>query len=179
MVYNWLQWLQVNYQWFISILAGIEISLFVFYLSQRPSVRDKLQHKEQIRNDLDKHLTDIERKGINRKMVMINSKYVGKRDKKNAEVYAEIKTTRSEGVEFFGFIDADDKGENIYIVYLLPYENIEYIDLRGDDFDWLPQIICKFKGIKGTPWTYVRHYKESKTFHERNDPPDWRYVRYE
>lgn len=172
-------WIANNYQWVIGLFLQAFIAYHVFYLSKRLTVRDKLIYKDKIRKQLDEHLVEIETRGINRKMVLVNSRHVGNREKKNAEAYGEIKTTRSDGVEFFGFIDQDNKGENVYVVYLLPYENIEYVDLRGDDMDWLPQIICRFKGIKGTPWKEIRYYKNSSTYHKGNDPPDWKYSRVE
>ncbi len=171
-------WLTGNYQWLLGLLLQGFIAYHVFFLTKRLSVRDKLLHKQGIKRTLDLHLADITGQGLNRKMVLSNSKLSEEKETEKSRAYAEIKSTRSDGVEFFGGIGTDKRGKKIYTVYLLPYENIEYVDLRGDfEGNGYPQIFCAFKGLQGTPWTEVRSYQESSVYHEGNDPPDYRYSR--
>ena len=70
---------------------------------------------------------------------------------------------------------------NVFEVGVIPYEWIEYVDPRGDEFSYRPQFFARFKGLHKTPYKYLTYYIESDTYHEGSDPMDmkWRSVEIE
>ena len=61
---------------------------------------------------------------------------------------------------------------------VIPYEWIEYVDARGDEFSYRPQFFTQFNGADKSPYKYSTYYKESEVYHEGNDPIDmkWRII---
>jgi hypothetical protein len=205
-------WLTNNFE-LVSLAIQIFIAYHIFFLNKRLSDKAKLEHKDGIKRKTRELLSKIENEGINREVYLVNTKRYFEDYPENdysfwrgySHLRAEIKSTRSEGVEFFSSTPVSlyrkkdgslslESGKkqldfNAYPVGVVPYEWIEYIDLEGDE--GIPQFFCKFKGRgdlywKGfknwksfVPWGYpykrLSYYKESDVYHEGNDPVDNRW----
>lgn len=72
----------------------------------------------------------------------------------------------------------------VYLVGLIPYEWIEYVDLEGDEYEGVPLFYCKFRGKIywkswwrrlipfGYPYKYLTYYCKSDVYHKGSDPAD-------
>ena len=193
-------WLLQNLVGIFGILVGGFIAYHVYFLSERIGLKDRLAHKDEIIRRVEPILQQIS-KGINRDAELINvKKYFNHYPNSNDEnrhgltyIKGELKALRFDGIEFFtavkevykkpnGRLTLDKtNGQreefNIFEVGIIPYEWVEYIDPRGDEFSYRPQFFVKFKGLFKTPYKYVTYYKESSVYHEGSDPLDMKYGR--
>ena len=195
-------WLSENYGWVI----GLFISYHIFFLSKRLSDKAKLEHKERIKQK-------AEELKLGREVYLVNVKRYFKDYPSNKErmfsgyshIKAEMKTTRFDGIEFFcgikeiyrkpdGGLTLNSKSEKtaqekikVFEVGVIPYEWIEYVDLRGDEHGFVPLFFCYFKGKRywkislkrhlpfGYPYKEIIYYRESKVYHEGSDPVDMKF----
>ena len=168
--------------------------------------KTKLEHRERIRQKADELK-------LGREIYLVNIKRYFKDYPSNKEkifsgyshIKAEKKTTRFDGIEFFCGIKEvyrkpdktltfNDKYKNttkekfnVFEVGIVPYKWIEYIDLHGDEYGYLPLFFCHFKGHRfwkkpfkrflpfGYPYNELVYYKESDVYHEGSDPLDMKY----
>ncbi|MEI6498461.1 MAG: hypothetical protein WCO23_00675 [bacterium] len=183
----------------LGIFASIFIAYHIYFLSKRLGFRDKLTHSEEIRNKVEELLGKV-RKGINRKVELVNiykyKKYYPQNNDYNRLGYtylgAEIKDIRYDGIEFFAempkeiYLRPDGKygfkktkkkvNFLVYPVGLIPYEWIEYIDLRGNEFGYNPLFFVNFKGIKKYPYKRMFYYKKSERYDKSTDPLGMEFV---
>lgn len=196
-------WLLNNLVGIGGILVGGFIAYHVYFLSKKINLRDRLVHKENIMNQVEPMLHKIS-KGINSKVELINiKKYLKHYPHDNnltndgyTYLGAELKALRFDGVEFFCAVREiykksdgsltlkEDEGAvcenyNVFEAGIVPYEWIEYIDDRGDEFSYRPQFFVKFKGLEKYPYKYLTYYKESDRYNKDNDPMDFKYRKVE
>ena len=191
-----------------GILLGSFIAYHIFFLSKRLSNQSRLTHKDSIKSKAQDLLAKIHRDGLRRKVYLVNINRYFKDYPSNQEklgsgyshIKAEIKATRYNGLEFFcempkqsyftkeGEISlkntSDKEADLVYLVGLVPYEWIEYIDEEGDEYEGVPLFYCKFKGNIywkswwrrlipfGYPYKNFIYYKKSGVYHEGSDPAD-------
>jgi hypothetical protein len=203
-------WIFTNYGWVISLFIQGFIAYHVFFLSKKLSSRARLEHKENIKQKAEKLLSEIHNKKLNSEVYLVNINRYFKDYPSNKEkifedyshVKAEIKSTRFDGVQFFCsmpvevYRKADEKlsfkgkaKEKIFNAFpagVVPYEWIEHVDLRGDEYGYVPLFYCHFKGktnwnfwkrlnFFGYPYKNLDYYRESEVYHEGNDPADMKY----
>ena len=203
-------WFFVNYGWTISLLIQGFIAYYVFFLSKRLSNRARLEHKEKIKQKAEKLLSEIHSKKLNSDVYLININRYFKDYPSNKErmfegyshIRAEIKSTRFDGIQFFCSMpvevyrksdgklsfkgEAKEKVFNAFPVGIVPYEWIEYVDLRGDEYGYVPLFYCRFKGktnwnfwkrlkFFGYPYKNLVYYRENEVYHEGSDPADMKY----
>lgn len=194
-------WLLDNVIGIIGIIVGGFIAYHVYFLSQRLNLKDKLMHKDDVRKRIEPLLTRIS-KGGGSKSELINVKkylkhYPHNNDlNKDGYTYlgAELKALQFDGVEFFCGVrelyrkpdgsytlkkedGAVRESENTLEAGLIPYEWIEYVDGRGDEFSYRPQFFTQFNGTDKSPYKYLTYYVKSDTYHEGSDPMDFRWKR--
>lgn len=195
-------WLSANIIGILGIIVSGFIAYHVYFLSKRIGLKDQLVHKDDVKKRVEDILHKI-RKGISGRVELVNVKkyqkhYPHSNDyDKDGHTYlgAELKALRFDGVEFFTGMpkevykkqngdlslnqDGGDVREsyNIFEVGVIPYEWIEYIDDRGDEFSYRPQFFVKFEGIRKFPYKHLTYYKESDTYHEGSDPMDFKWRR--
>lgn len=175
-----IDWLVTNYGWTISLLIQSFIAYHVFFLTQRLSNRERLKHKDAIKNKADELLSEIRRKKTNSEVYLVNINRYFKDYPSNTEkrfegyshIRAEIKITRFDGIEFFAEPPVEvyrkpdgslsfkgskkDKVFNAYPVGVVPYEWIEHVDITGDEYAYVPLFYCHFKGK--TNWKFWRRF---------------------
>ncbi len=69
------------------------------------------------------------------------------------------------------------EGGNTLEAGVIPYEWIEYVDGRGDEFSYRPQFFTRFEGVDKSPYRYLAYYIESDTHHKGSDPMDFKWRR--
>lgn len=203
-------WLFINYGWVISLFIQGFIAYHVFFLSKKLSSRARLEHKENIKQKAEKLLSKIHSEKLNSEVYLVNINRYFKDYPSNKEkifegyshIKAEIKSTRFDGVQFFCSMpvevyrkadgklsfkgEAKEKIFNAFPVGVVPYEWIEHVDLRGDEYGYVPLFYCHFKGktnwnfwkrlkFFGYPYKNLVYYRESEVYHEGNDPADMKY----
>lgn len=188
-------WFSNNYGWVISILIQGFIAYHIFFLSKRLTNKEKLKHKEKVKDKTENLLSKIRREELNSEVYLVNinryfKDYPSNEEKKfegYSHIKAEIKSTRFDGVQFFsampiavykkpnGELSLDkDKGErvfNAFPVSVVPYEAIEYVDPEGDEYGCVPLFYCKFqKKINWKfwekPFIYFSPYKKTVYYKE-------------
>jgi hypothetical protein len=172
-----MAWFWDNILGVVGILISSFIAYHIFSLSKRISNRERLEHKEQIKEKADGLIAKIIREKLRRKVYLVNINRYFKDYPSNEEkllsgyshIRAEIKATRFNGIEFFAGMPVQIyqkqngrlslKGydeEKVFIAFpvgLVPYEWIEYIDPDGDEYDYSPLVYCKFNSrIYWKPW---------------------------
>ncbi len=171
-----LNWFSKNYGWLISLLLQGFIAYHIFFLSKRLSNKDRLEHKEKIKQKAEKLLSEIHRRNLNSEVYLVNIKryfkdYPSNKEKRfegYSHIKAEIKSTRFDGIEFFSSMPVEiyqksngtlsfkgkrkEKVYNAFPVSIVPYEWIEYIDPHGDEYGYVPLFYCYFKGK--TNWKF-------------------------
>jgi hypothetical protein len=199
-----------NYGWFITLLIQGFIAYHVFFLSKKLTNKSKLEHKERVKKKTEELLSEIYKKKLNSKVYLVNINRYFKDYPSNTEkrfegysyIRADIKSVRFNGIEFFAEMPVEIyqkqngelsfKGEksekvfNAFPVGIVPYEWIEYIDLEGDEYGFIPLFYCHFK--RKTNWRFWKHllffgypykkivyYKKSDVYTEGNDPADMKY----
>jgi hypothetical protein len=195
----------------VGILVSVFIAYHIFFLSKKVTNRAKFEHIEKIKNTVQEHLLKIRKEGINHEVYLVNIKRYFKDYPKNNErivgyshIKAEIKDVCLSGVEFFcsmpeqayrssgGEISLDKKdGEEVFLVFpvgIVPYEWIEYVDLEGDEFAYVPLFHIYFKGRiywkknwrrfvpYGYPYKKIIYYKESQDYDSKTDPVRMKWV---
>ena len=198
-----MTWLLQNIIGILGIVVGGFIAYHVYFLSKQLGLKDRLAHKDNIRKKVEPILSEI-RKGISRKCELINvKKYfshypnTNERDRHGyTYLGAELKALRYDGVEFFCGIrelyknaegklslaggDGWEREEyNAFEAGVIPYEWIEYVDARGDEFGYRPQFFTQFNGKEKCPYKYFVYYKKSEVYHKGNDPIDMQWMRIE
>lgn len=198
-----IDWFNQNIVGIVGILVGAFIAYHVYFLSKKLDFKDRLAHKNAVRKQVEPILGRIA-KGISSKSELVNIKKYFKHYPHNNEhnrqgytyLGAELKTLRFDGVEFFceiseGFRDsngiiylkpAKDRTKtafNIFVVGIIPYEWIEWVDTHGDEFSYRPQFFTQFRGKKKSPYKYLSYYKESEVYHEESDPRDMKWSQIE
>jgi hypothetical protein len=193
-----ISWILNNLIGITGIMVGGFIAYHVYFLSRRLDLKDKLSHKDVIRRTVEPILHKING-GISSKCELVNvKKYLTHYPHSNDEnrhgyTYfgGELKALRFDGIEFFCGVkelyktkngnftlekDANEKQDsNVFEVGIIPYEWIEHIDPRGDEFSYRPQFFAQFKGLHKTPYRYLTYYIKSNTYHEGSDPMDMRW----
>ena len=203
-------WLFTNYGWVISLFIQGFIAYHVFFLSKKLSSRARLEHKENIKQKAEKLLSEIHSKKLNSEVYLVNINRYFKDYPSNKEkifegyshIKAEIKSTRFDGVQFFCSMpvevyqksdgrlsfkgEAKEKIFNAFPVGVVPYEWIEHVDLRGDEYGYVSLFYCHFKGktnwnfwkrlkFFGYPYKSLVYYRKSEVYHEGSDPADMKY----
>jgi hypothetical protein len=194
-------WLLDNAIGIIGIIVGGFIAYHVYFLSQRINLKDKLVHKDDVRKRVEPLLARIS-KGGGSKSELINVKkylihYPHNNDlNKDGYTYlgAELKALQFDGVEFFcgvrelyvrpdgSYTLKNEEGavreeHNTLEAGVIPYEWIEYVDGRGDEFSYRPQFFTRFMGTDKSPYKYLTYYVHSDTYHEGSDPMDFKWRR--
>lgn len=193
-------WLLENLVGILSILVGGFIAYHVYFLSQKFKLSEYLTRRDETRERLmvlldsigDGRNSDIEIINVNRykKDYPHNNKFT---KKGHTYLKAELKALRFDGVEFFESMPVKaarkDDGTiiflkepscakntfNIWPVGIIPYEWIDYVDVDGDELSYRPQIFVRFKGIRKSPYRYLRYYEKSDNYHKGSDPMDWQW----
>lgn len=206
-----ITWISNNYGWAISLLIQSFIAYHVFFLSQRLTNRERLKHKDSIKKKADELLSEIRRKKLNSEVHLVNINRYFKDYPSNEEkrfegyshIRAEIKTTRFDGIEFFAEMPREvyrkkdgtlsfngTKKEHVFNAFpvgVVPYEWIEHVDIEGDEFAYVPQFYCYFKGktnwrfwkqllFFGYPYKRMLYYRLSDVYDEHNDPMEMKYA---
>src|SRR3989344_4031137 len=154
-------WVQGNFiwlSWTIGLIVQGFIAYHIFALTKRLSNKAKLEHKYSIKQQADEHLQRIHSKKLNSEVYLVNmdryfKDYPSNEEKRFAgysHIRAEIKGTRFDGIEFFEGPPVDvyknkdgklrlkgtpkEKVLKAFPVGLVPYEWIEHIDIRGDEY---------------------------------------------
>ncbi len=205
-------WLSQNYQFTINIIIQIIIAYHVYFLSIRLSDKAKLKHKEEILNKCEPLFSRINKEEQAIKLHLVNTSRYYKDYPSNdlnihgySHIKAELKSARFDGLEFFcsspeyiykrkdGKLTTKKEGNKLYCkafpVGLVPYDWIDHIDISGDEYGYVPQIFCSFKGsiywknslfnkiFRGYPYSKIMYYIESDVFHSNNDPFIMKYMR--
>jgi len=208
-----INWLSENYGWAISLLIQSFIAYHVFFLSKKLSNRARLECKEKIKLKAEELLSEIHRKKLNSKVYLVNvSRYFKDYPSNKEKIFegyshigAEIKSTRFDGVQFFcgikevyrkqdGTLTFNHEVENlahekfkVFEVGVVLYEWIEYIDLEGDEYAYVPLFYCHYKGKVywkkswrrflpfGYPYKEVIYYRESSVYRGGGNPVDMKY----
>lgn len=195
-----LLWLGANAVGILGILVGAFIAYHVYFLSKKIDFRSRLEHKARISSQVEELLAEIA-KGRRRKVKLVNAKryphsYLGQNERDRhgyAYLGAELKAFRFDGVEFFCGMKAlyvTEDGHwtltnvagtkpaesNAAEVGVIPYEWIEFVDLRGDEFSYRAQFFTNFKGREKSPYKYVRYYRKSENYRPGSDPLDLEWV---
>ncbi len=206
-----LLWLADNYVWIFSLLIQGFIAYHVFFLSKRLTNKARLEHKEKIKQEAEKLLSEIHIRNLNKEVHLININRYFKDYPSNKEkrfegysyIRVEIKSTRFDGVEFFESMPVqiyqkpngrlttngkeDEEAFLAFPVGVVPYEWIEHVDISGDEYGWVPQFFCRFKGrtnwrfwrrllFFGFPFNKLVYYKKSEFYNKNNDPCDMEFV---
>ncbi len=197
-----INWLVENSIGILGIIIGGIIAYHIYFLSKQ----SKLEHKERIKQKAENlksgkevYLANIKRyfKDYPANKERIFSGY--------SHIKAEFKTTRFDGIEFFcGIKEIYRKSDGslttnslagkeildkikVFEVGVIPYDWIEYIDLRGDEHGFVPLFFCHFKGRRywqkslkrflpfGYPYKEIIYYRESDVYHEGSDPVDMKF----
>lgn len=196
----------------VSLLISIFIGYHIFHLSKRLSIKDRLEHKQKIKKEVEEHLYEIHSEGLNSEVYLVNINRYYKDYPSNSEkrfegyshLRAELKAARFDGIEFFAEMPIQiyqkqdgklyRKGEDhekVFIAFpvgVVPYEWIEHIDFRGDEYGYVPLFYCRFGApanwnfwrkllFMRFPYKKIVYYKESETYVEGNDPPGYKYQR--
>lgn len=206
-------WFLRNYGWVVSLFIQGFIAYHVFFLSKKLSNRAKLEHKDRIKQKTEDLLSKIRRDGLRSKVYLVNINRYFKDYPSNEErkfdgyshIRAEIKATRFDGIEFTcgisqvyrkedGSLTFNDKYKDsasetfkVLDVGIVPYEWIEYVDLEGDEYAYVPLFFTRFKGRiywkrnwkrflpSGYPYKRLAYYRESEVYHEGSDPVDMKW----
>jgi len=193
-----------NFAMVLSFFVQIFIAYHVFYLSKKLTTKAKLSHKEKIKRKAEKLLAKIYKNELNSEVYLVNIKRYFKDYPSNSEkrllgyshIKAEIKSVRFNGIEFFasspveiykknGKLSFVGKKENYvfkaFPVGIVPYEDIDYIDLEGDEYAYVPLVYCRFRHktnwkfwkrllFYGYPYDKIIYYKESSYYKETDHP---------
>lgn len=185
----------------IGIVVGGFIAYNVYFLSQRLNLKDRLSHKDGIIKRVEPLLQAIN-KGRSNAVELINVKRYLKDYPQNNELNrhgytytkGELKALRFDGAELFCGVrelykrpdgsftlKAEDgairENHNTLEAGVIPYEWIEYVDIRGDEFSYRPQFFVRYKGLEKSPYKYLSYYVQSDTYHEGSDPMDFKWRR--
>src|ERR1700680_224638 len=169
-------WLAENVVGIIGIIVSAFIAYHGFFLSRRISSRQRLEHKKTISAIIEPIIRKIDQ-GTARKVEIVNvrkypEKYLGDntRDRHGySYLGAELKALRFDGVEFFcGVSQVFQKRDgrfvvekpkdgakmewNVFEVGVIPYEWVEFVDPRGDEFSYRPQFFTYFNGPGKSPY---------------------------
>ncbi len=192
-------WLITNIVGIVSVIVSGIIAYHVYFLSRKIDLKDQLSHRDAVRKQVEQILYHI-RNGTSSKVEVINVKkypehYLQSNEMtKDGYTYigAELKALCFDGVEFFcGVRELYKKPDGSFSLKasngavrqevnaleagVIPYEWIDYIDTRGDEFSYRPQFFVKFKGMKKYPYKRLSYYIHSDTYHEGSDPMDFKW----
>ncbi len=206
-----LNWISENYDWAIVLMVQIFIAYHVFFLTRKLSNRARLEHKEKISQHVEAMLAEIHNKQLEGKVNILNVSRYFKDYPSGRETFrgysgisGYMKSLRFDGIEFLlGEIrevyqradgELSFKGQkeamvfNVYAVGIVPYEWIEHIDARGDEYGYLPLFFVHFRGRRywkkswkrflpfGYPYRRIVYYRENERYREGNEPPDMKYI---
>lgn len=195
-------WLSQNIVGIIGIVFGGVTAYHVYFLSQKLDLKDRLTHRDSIRNQVESILVKIRAGGASKAELINVKKYhshypTNNNQDKDGYTYvgAELKSLRFDGVEFFcsirevykdlqgnlsleggaGFVK---EAYNAFEAGVIPYEWIDYVDMQGDEFSYRPQFFTKFIGIEKYPYKKLVYYKKSETYQKESDPMDmqWKII---
>ncbi len=214
--FNWYNTAQIMIMTFdnVASILGVLVSGFtayhVYFLSKKISNRAKLEHKEKVKQQVENHIGRIHREGLNSEVYLVNinryfKDYPSNKEKRfegYSHLKAEIKATRFDGIEFFSTMpvqvykkhdgklslkgEESDKFCVAFPVGVVPYEWIDYIDLEGDEYAYVPLFFCHYKARSNWnfwkrllflkfPYKRILYYKENKNYTEGDGPIDWKY----
>jgi hypothetical protein len=195
-----------NYSWILETLVQIFIAYHVVFLSKKLSNKGRLEHRENIKTKIETLVS----KG-NSEVYLVNINRYFKDYPSNTERYfqgyshlrAELKQTSVDGIEVFSGspreVYRNSKGklsfkgkdkEKVFTAFpvgLIPYDWIEYIDVRGDEFGYVPLIYCHYKGktnwkfwkklrFYGFPYKKTIYYRKNEHYDDKTDPQNMRYT---
>lgn len=194
-----MKWILENYQWIVAILIQGFVAYSVLFLSKKLSDKARLEHKEQIKKKAD----SLE---FGKEVYLVNINRYFKNYPSNEEkilggyshIKAEIKSTKFDAIEFFASMPEQVyqksngrlsfKGRNKekaflgFPVGIVPYEWIKYIDLKGDEYGFVPLFYCHFSGRTywkkfwkrlltfGYPYKKIVYYKNNPIYKKSTDP---------
>ncbi|MDP2693112.1 MAG: hypothetical protein Q8O88_05745 [bacterium] len=195
-----MNWLLQNIIGIIGIVVGGFIAYHVYFLSKRLDSKDKLVHRDAVRNKVESVISEI-RRGINRDSELVNIKkyftHYPNNLEKNKDGYTvlkgELKGLSYDGVEFFCGVkevyrksdgtltlrksdDVKREKFNLLETGLVPYDWIEYVDTHGDEFSFRPQFFTHFNGMDKSPYKYLKYYKDNDNYDKRNDPIEMQFT---
>ena len=201
-----INWLLENLIGILQIIIGGFIAYHVFSLSKQLTNKEKLEHRKRIKKKLEKLKLGEEVYLINVKRYFKD--YPFNREKifsGYSHIRAEMNTTRFNGIEFFcgikeiykksdGSLTLNSKYKKTtqekikdFEVGVIPYEWIEYVDLQGDEYGFVPLFFCYFKGRRywrkslkyflpfGYPYKKIIYYKISENYHKDNNSDDMKF----
>ena len=201
-----------KYNWVITLFLQWFIAYHIFYLWKRINNNERLKHRDSIKQQLDEYIYWEVVKNKYHKIYLVNTNNFFTKYPDNSEniiteyshIKAEIKSTRYDWVEFFESMPREVyRWENwklyfkgtkkaiekikVYPIWIVPYENIDYIDFNWDEYNNSPLIFCKFnkyelfirsfpKVFYKFPYYKIVYYIENVNYDEKNDPYDFRYM---
>jgi hypothetical protein len=194
-----MTWLLNNAIGIIGILVGGFIAYHVYFLSRKITLKGRLTHKDQVRKLVEPLLQNITQ-GRSSDVELVNVKKYLKHYPQNNDfnrhgytyLRAELKTLRFDGIECFCGVrelykkpngtfslragnGAVRENYNTLEAGVIPYEWIEHVDGRGDEFSYRPQFFLRFNGTKKSPYKYLTYHIESETYHKNSDPMDFQW----
>ena len=195
---NTLSWLVEHLFEILSIGISSFIAYHIFFLSKKLTLKDKMRHRDEIKNKVQLKLDDIIHNGHDRKCELVNIKLYPERYTndikytKHGYPYdgGELKGFAFDGVEFFqntyktyktkdNKITLDPKKgeyyENLLVAGVVPYEWIEYVDLSGNEFTNRTLFFVHFKGKDKIPYKYHKYYRVNRGYEAGNQPPSFQW----
>lgn len=178
----------------LSLFVQIFLAYHIFQLSKKLSLSQKLENREKLRETTDSIIHEINKNDLNHEVYIVNSKTYLNEEVKLKEnlihwypyVRAEIKTTKSYWIEFFCDMPIEVyrrkdwkltfkntwrvKEFNVFTVWIIPYEWIDFIDKRGDEYSYVPLFHVKFNWKRpwrkyipyGSPYQRIEYYTINK-----------------
>jgi hypothetical protein len=194
-----MDWLLNNIVGIIGIAVGGFIAYHVYFLSQKLDLKDKLTHKDDVRRKIEPILSLIGQ-GRSSDVELINVKKYLKHYPENNQLSkdgytylkGELKALRFDGVELFcgvrelykkpdgnfSLSNADGavkENHNVLEAGVIPYEWIEYVDKKGDEFSYRPQFFVTFKGPHKSPYKYLTYHIKNGIYRKGQEPPDFQW----
>lgn len=201
-----------QYNWILTLILQSFIAYHIFYLWKKLNNNERLKHRDNIKKQLDDYIYEEVVKNKHYKVYLLNIKrYFGKYPDNSesliteySHIKAEIKSTRYDWVEFFEsmpkeiyrwldwklyFKELRESQEKIKVfpVWIIPYEDIDFIDFNWDEYNNGPLIFCNFNKLEifvrsfpkmfyRFPYIKIIYYTENKNYNEENDPYDFKYI---
>ena len=137
-----------EWNWLITFVLSTILTVVIYRLTIKISFKTQSEHRAKIISEADKLLDEIYHKDSRRSKVTIVDISKIKKFPQSGYFKTEIERQGYKGVEFYWGIDKIYKNhKDTYIFGVIPYENIENIELNvfGDEYENHAKIYCKFK----------------------------------
>lgn len=187
-----------DYNWILTLVLQCFIAYHIFYLWKKIGANQKIKHRENIKNLIDKYLYEVVYKKKYYKVYLLNiDNYFNKYPKNEESIITsyshfktEIKTTRYDWVEFFESMPIEiyrrkngklyfnkignkDKKIKIFPVWIVPYDFIDHINFDWDEYNNAPLIFCKFNKfrifIKLFPYVFYKYPYSKIIYYKENE----------